>query len=67
MISRMMSKMISHVIPFEGMPRQSDPKRGFVVTANNRLAADDYPWPLFGRWSSGYRARRSRRMFARVP
>jgi penicillin G amidase len=48
------------VIPFEEMPRQSDPKRGFVVTANNRLAGDDYPWPLSGTWSSGHRGRRIR-------
>jgi penicillin amidase len=50
----------SGVIPFEEMPRQSDPERGFVVTANNRLAGDDYPWPLSGTWSSGHRARRIR-------
>jgi penicillin amidase len=48
------------VIPFEGMPRQADPARGFVVTANNRLAPDDYPYPLSGTWSSGDRARRIR-------
>jgi len=55
------------VIPFEGMPRQNDPKRGFVVTANNRLAGDDYPWPLSGTWSSGYRGRRIRERIEEVP
>ena len=34
--------------------------RGFAVTANNRLAPDDYPYPLSGTWSSGHRARRIR-------
>ena len=48
------------VIPFEGMPHQADPARGYIVTANNRLAADDYPYPLSGTWSSGHRARRIR-------
>ncbi|MBI1913680.1 MAG: penicillin acylase family protein [Planctomycetes bacterium] len=55
------------VIPFEGMPQQSDPKRGFVVTANNRLAGDDYPWPLSGTWSSAHRARRIRERIETVP
>ncbi len=49
------------VIPFEDMPHQIDPPRGFAVTANNRLAPDDFPYPLSGCWSSGHRARRIRR------
>lgn len=48
------------VIPFEEMPHQMDPPRGFAVSANNRLAPDDFPFPLAGTWSSGYRARRIR-------
>lgn len=48
------------VIPFEAMPHLADPPRGFVVTANNRLAPDDFPYLLAGRWSMGYRARRIR-------
>jgi penicillin amidase len=47
-------------IPFEALPHQIDPPRGFAVTANNRLAPDDYPYPLSGTWSSGHRARRIR-------
>lgn len=47
-------------IPFEHMPHLEDPARGFVVTANNRLAPDDFPYPLSGRWSVGHRARRIR-------
>lgn len=31
------------LIPFEGMPAAFDPARGYVVTANNRVAADDFP------------------------
>jgi penicillin amidase len=48
------------VIPFAEMPHQIDPPRGFAVTANNRLAPDDFPYPLSGCWSSGLRARRIR-------
>jgi penicillin G amidase len=54
-------------IPFESMPHLIDPPRGFVVTANNRTAPDDYPYPLSGTWSGGYRARRIREMLERRP
>lgn len=48
------------VIPFDAMPALSDLERGYVVTANNRLAPDDFPYPLSGTWSSGYRGARIR-------
>jgi penicillin amidase len=48
------------VIPFEGMPRLADPPQGFIITANNRVASDDFPYPLSGTWASGHRARRIR-------
>jgi penicillin amidase len=47
------------------MPHLTDPPRGFVVTANNRLAPDDFPFPLSGCWSSGHRARRIRELIER--
>jgi penicillin G amidase len=47
-------------IPFEEMPRLVDPARGFAVTANNRVAPDDFPYPLSGTWNSGHRAARLR-------
>jgi penicillin amidase len=50
------------VIPFEHMPRVVDPPRGWIATANNRLAPADYPYPLFGCWQSGWRAKRIRQM-----
>ncbi len=50
------------VIPFEGMPRLADPEQGFVATANNRTAPDDFPYHLSGTWTSGHRARRIRQM-----
>lgn len=48
------------LVPFEGMPGIDNPSRGFIVTANNRVAADDFPYPLSGTWASGHRARRIR-------
>ena len=47
-------------MPFEAMPHAIDPPRGWLATANNRLAGDDYPYPLYGTWISGYRAVRIR-------
>ncbi|HVX10978.1 MAG TPA: penicillin acylase family protein [Pirellulales bacterium] len=54
-------------IPFDGMPWVIDPPRGFMITANNRPAPDDFPFPLAGVWSSGYRARRIREMIESKP
>jgi penicillin G amidase len=48
------------LIPFENMPGVINPARGFVVTANNCVADDGYPYPLSGTWTSGHRARRIR-------
>ena len=50
------------LIPFEQMPRLEDPDRGWIATANNRVARDDFPYPLSGTWASGHRARRIRQM-----
>lgn len=50
------------LIPFEEMPHVIDPPRGWIATANNRVAPDDFPHLLFGCWSSGHRALRIRQM-----
>ena len=55
------------LIPFEGMPRVADPPRGWIGTANNRVAADDFPYPLSGTWSNGYRGLRIRQMLEAQP
>lgn len=49
-------------IPYDAMPRMEDPDQGWVRSANNRLAPEDFPYPLSGVWSSGHRARRIRTM-----
>ena len=50
------------LIPFEQMPRLEDPERGWIATANNRVAPDSFPYPLSGTWATGHRARRIRQM-----
>jgi penicillin amidase len=53
------------LMAFEQMPRLIDPERGYIVTANNRLAPDDYPIPLACTSTSGHRARRIRQEIER--
>jgi penicillin amidase len=55
------------LIPFEGMPRLADPPRGWIATANNRPAPDDFPYRLWGTWSDCQRARRIRQMIEAAP
>lgn len=55
------------LIPFEGMPAVMNPARGWVATANNRPAPDDFPYPLSGTWSDGLRAGRIREMIEARP
>jgi penicillin amidase len=55
------------LIPFEGMPGIRDPERGWIATANNRAAPEDFPYPLSGTWSDGLRAGRIRQMMEAQP
>ena len=50
------------LIPAAGMPQLDNPDRGWINTANNRPAPNDFPYPLSGTWASGHRARRVRQM-----
>ena len=43
-------------IPFEEMPHALNPQRGYLVTANNRVAGEEYPHYLGSIWTNGYRA-----------
>jgi len=49
-------------IPFEGMPQVRNLDRGWIASANNRVAPGDYPYPMAGCWISGHRAARIREM-----
>ncbi len=45
-------------VPYEELPEEADPERGYLVTANNRIVGDDYPHHITSDWLDGYRARR---------
>jgi penicillin G amidase len=45
-------------IPFEELPHVLNPATGFIVTANNKIVSDDYPYSLAQEWDPGYRAKR---------
>ncbi len=54
-------------IPWEDMPRTFDPEAGFLVTANNRIVADDHPDYLCTDCHPSYRARRIADRLAELP
>lgn len=45
-------------IPFDKMPEVVNPPAGFVVTANNKVVGNDYPYLLTHSWAQPYRAAR---------
>lgn len=46
--------------PFEALPREVAPARGWVATANNPPGHGDQDWQSLGLWADGYRMRRIR-------
>lgn len=50
-------------VPFEDLPFEANPERGWIATANERVVdADAYDFPLSVDWDHGYRKRRIVRM-----
>jgi penicillin amidase len=45
-------------VPYEELAEQIDPESGFLVTANNRVAGDDYPHHITSEYLDGFRAKR---------
>ncbi len=45
-------------IPFEELPTSLNPPEGYIVTANNAIVTDDYPYLLTRDWDYGWRAAR---------
>ena len=45
-------------VPFEELVRSKNPETGYIVTANNRIAPDDYPHYIALHYAPEYRARR---------
>jgi penicillin G amidase len=45
-------------VPFEELPHVFNPPSGEVVTANNKIIPDDYPYLITNDWAEPYRIRR---------
>jgi len=45
-------------IPFEDLPMSYNPESGYIVTANNAIVDEDYPYFLTNDWDYGWRAAR---------
>ncbi len=45
-------------IPFDRLPRAFNPPEGYIVTANNAVVDERYPYFLSRDWEPGYRAQR---------
>ena len=43
-------------IPFDALPRSFNPAQGYIVTANNAVVGEDYPYLISQDWAPGYRA-----------
>ena len=51
-------------VPFDGLPSVLDPEEGFIVTANQAVIDDTYPYLLTRDWDYGYRSTRIRDVLA---
>ncbi len=55
-------------IPQDELPDYLNPPEGYIVTANNRIVAEDYPYMLTNEWLAPYRAQRiTERLQAALP
>ncbi|MBO6542399.1 MAG: penicillin acylase family protein [Alphaproteobacteria bacterium] len=45
-------------IPFDGLPQTHNPARGFVITANNKIVDEGYPYTITKQWDLPDRATR---------
>jgi penicillin amidase len=46
------------MVPFEEMPRMRNPETGYIVTANNRVVGEEYPYYVALDYAPEFRARR---------
>lgn len=47
-------------IPFDELPHELNPDEGFIVTANNQVVDDEYPYLIGADFAPGYRSARIR-------
>lgn len=51
-------------VPFRSLPSELNPDEGFIVTANNQVIGDQYPYLLGADTAVGYRSERIRALLA---
>ena len=51
-------------IPFEELPSLYNPPTHYIVTANNKIVPDDYPYFISYEWNAPYRAQRIAELLA---
>ncbi len=54
-------------VPFEELPHAFNPASGRIVTANNKVVPDGYPYLITHDWAPPYRARRIAELIDRRP
>lgn len=54
-------------LPLEAMPRERDPARGWIATANQRTVPDDYPHHLTHEWALPFRQQRIEQLLQATP
>jgi len=54
-------------VPFDALPSAYDPPSGRIVTANNKIVPDDYPYLITRDWEPPYRAERINQLLDAVP
>ncbi len=54
-------------IPFDELPYVFNPEKGYVVTANNAVVGEEYPYMITTVWEYGFRAQRIVDMIENAP
>jgi penicillin amidase len=54
-------------IPFDEIPYTFNPDEGYIVTANNQVPPQDYPYLITHDWDYGFRANRIEQMIKDAP
>jgi len=54
-------------VPFEELPYTFNPPEGYIVTANNQVPPNDYPYLITQDWNYGFRAQRIVDMIENAP
>ncbi len=50
--------ILEDYIPFDELPSVVNPEKGFIATANNKIASDKYPYHISNVWAQPYRYER---------